>query len=60
MEVFNRWGEKIHLSERFNEGWDGKINGVDAKEDVYIYRIEYSTNLDPKAKIIMGRFNLIR
>jgi gliding motility-associated-like protein len=41
--VFNRWGELVY--ERSNispngEGWDGRIRGVMANSDVYVYTAE--------------------
>ncbi len=60
MEIYNRWGETLYTIDRIADGWDGKLNGVDLKQDVYVYRIEYSTTLDPKIKILIGRFNLLR
>ena len=42
MEIFNRWGELIYISNDINKGWDGKMTGNDVQNDVYIYKIFYS------------------
>lgn len=39
MEIYNRWGEKIFVSEDFNEGWDGTFKGKPAEVGVYAYYI---------------------
>jgi gliding motility-associated-like protein len=43
--IFNRWGQLVF--ERNNiaanvagEGWDGKVNGMPASPDVYVYTVE--------------------
>jgi gliding motility-associated-like protein len=41
LEVFNRWGDLIFESFRYEEGWDGTANGEPAPPDTYIYRVEY-------------------
>ncbi len=43
--IFNRWGELVFEKENFspNEikyGWDGKVKGVPATPDVYVYTAE--------------------
>jgi hypothetical protein len=39
--IYNRWGEIIHKSNDLNGNWDGKINGNDCPEGVYVVYIEY-------------------
>jgi len=39
MEIYDRWGEKIFVSEDFNEGWDGTYKGKPAPTGVYAYYI---------------------
>ncbi len=41
MQVFNRWGQKVFETARTDgRGWDGRLNGVDQPQDVYVYLIE--------------------
>jgi len=37
MEIFNRWGERIFVSNDINTGWDGYVNGKLAPMGVYIF-----------------------
>jgi gliding motility-associated-like protein len=43
--VFNRWGEIVFEKTNFSPnipslGWDGKVRGVKASPDVYVYMAE--------------------
>lgn len=41
MTVYNRWGQEVFLSTNpGGRGWDGKFNGVDQPQGVYIYMID--------------------
>lgn len=42
MMVYNRWGREVHRSTNVEQGWDGRINGVDAADGVYFYFIDLS------------------
>jgi gliding motility-associated-like protein len=43
--IFNRWGQLVFEKNNFNpndpnHGWDGKVNGVPANPEVYVYTAE--------------------
>lgn len=38
LEIYNRWGELIFVSEDVNIGWNGFIKGSPVKQDVYVWR----------------------
>jgi len=41
MQVFNRWGLLVFETRSVNgRGWDGRFNGKDQPQDVYVYMIE--------------------
>ena len=42
LRVYNRWGEKIFFTKRFDEGWDGILHGTMVPNDVYVWKV----NLD--------------
>lgn len=39
LEIYNRWGELIYVTDNQAEGWDGRVNGVIAQEGVYVYSV---------------------
>ena len=41
LKVFSRWGELVFETNEPLTGWDGRINGLDAPSDVYVWRVEY-------------------
>jgi gliding motility-associated-like protein len=43
--VFNRWGEVVFAQANFqandiSKGWNGRVNGKLASQDVYVYTID--------------------
>ncbi|MDF1697996.1 MAG: gliding motility-associated C-terminal domain-containing protein [Saprospiraceae bacterium] len=45
VQVFDRWGNLVYLSENIEinnpgSGWDGRFNGKEVEQGVYVYRIE--------------------
>jgi len=59
MLIFDRWGEKIFEADNIFKGWDGMIKGTLAKQDTYVWKIEYST-IKFNSKTISGIVTLIR
>lgn len=47
MTIYSRWGQVIFLSDNIDKGWDGTINGSDVQTGVYIWTIQYTTDVDP-------------
>ncbi len=39
LEIFNRWGEIIFVSNDINVGWDGYYKGSPVEQDVYVWKI---------------------
>ena len=39
LEIYNRWGEKIFITNDICIGWDGYVNGVLAPQDVYVWKV---------------------
>lgn len=60
MEVYDRWGEIVFQTDNTNgRGWDGKFNGKDQPEGVYIYLIDAVINGMPEEKV-KGNVTLLR
>jgi gliding motility-associated-like protein len=60
MSIYNRWGEKIFATDKIDgRGWDGKFNGVNQPQGVYVYVIDaiFRSNLK---KNFTGNVTLMR
>jgi len=61
--IYNRWGELIFTSTNPQVQWDGTVNGRDAQQDVYAYKIMYSGYAEyqkVEKKQLVGTVTLIR
>ncbi|MDP4261201.1 MAG: gliding motility-associated C-terminal domain-containing protein [Bacteroidota bacterium] len=38
--VFNRWGQMLYSTYTLNEGWDGKMGGVEQPSGAYVWMVE--------------------
>lgn len=59
MEIFNRWGEKLHEITQSDEGWDGLFQGEPVQTGVYIYKLAVISETK-KSYSFNGTFTLIR
>ena len=57
--VYNRWGQQIFLSNDINIGWDGKVDGVEAAGDVYVWLVNYDVERAGKTVKIAYKGNVI-
>jgi gliding motility-associated-like protein len=44
--VFNRWGQIVFSSTTLNEGWDGKLGGIEQQGGVYVWMVQGITTDD--------------
>jgi gliding motility-associated-like protein len=60
LHIYNRWGQELFASTSTDgEGWDGKYNGVNQPEGVYIYVID-ATFKDGQKEHHQGNVTLLR
>jgi gliding motility-associated-like protein len=60
MDIYNRWGQLVFSSENVEgRGWDGRMNGVDQPEGVYVYVID-ATFRDGQMEHRQGNVTLMR
>lgn len=60
--IFDRWGEplaRLNKDQAMTIGWDGKYNGEDVKEDVYVYRVVIKDIFNDIHEI-HGNINVVR
>jgi gliding motility-associated-like protein len=59
LEIFNRWGELIFVSEDVLRGWDGWYRGRPCKQDVYVWKCRARFS-DGRETMLKGDVTLIR
>lgn len=57
--IFDRWGKQLFITDDINMGWDGKCNGVNYPEGVYVYKVVYRDGTN-KRNYLWGTVSLIR
>ncbi|HKK39944.1 MAG TPA: gliding motility-associated C-terminal domain-containing protein, partial [Cryomorphaceae bacterium] len=40
MQIFNKWGELLFVSNEIRRGWDGYYRGEICQQDVYVWRVK--------------------
>jgi gliding motility-associated-like protein len=58
MEIYNRWGELIFVSNALEYRWDGYYKGDLCQQDVYVFKIRYKAR-NFVSKAIYGRVLLL-
>lgn len=58
-QIFNRWGELIHVMTKDFNGWDGTYNGEVVQDGVYTWKLTYVTRRGEK-KVKVGHVTLLR
>lgn len=58
LEIYDRWGELIHVSTDPDEGWDGTYKGNGVQQDVYVWKA-YVTNSMHLNKELIGRVTVL-
>lgn len=56
--VFDRWGNRIFVTQNISAGWDGKFKGKQEPTGIYVYTIEASSGGKPVQ--IKGTVTLLR
>lgn len=61
LEIFNRWGQSIHISTDPTIGWDGKHNGRPVPDGTYMYIVHYMSYCGPTGmRREIGHVTLLR
>ncbi|MBL7962224.1 MAG: PKD domain-containing protein [Flavobacteriales bacterium] len=61
LEIFNRWGEQLFVTTSLNNPWDGRYNGALVKQDVYVYRLQYTGECTGSDRTtVMGHVTVLR
>ncbi|MFA6260907.1 MAG: gliding motility-associated C-terminal domain-containing protein [Bacteroidia bacterium] len=62
IQIFNRWGQEVFLSDDIQKKWDGKVANEDSPEGVYYYLASYSGFRNKRLSFFeaSGNISLIR
>jgi len=60
LTIYNRWGEKVYISNNPWDGWDGKYRGVPAPVGTYMYTAEFAAGERYTKHYEKGDVTLIR
>jgi len=60
MEIYNRWGELIWVSENPLVGWDGTFNGNYCQDGVYLWKLEFGIPENDGRKKMFGHLTTFR
>ncbi len=60
MEIFNRWGELVFVTDNPKQGWDGIFKGREQQLGVYVWKAEYQTINMTKNRYESGNVTLLR
>jgi gliding motility-associated-like protein len=58
LEIFNKWGQRVHHQQGSFEAWDGKWLGIDLPDGVYYYIFLYEAG--NKKRIAKGDVTILR
>lgn len=58
--IYNRWGERLFMTNSLSLLWDGKVENKDCAADVYVYTVKYHCPSDNKEIKLSGDFTLMR
>ena len=59
LEIYNQWGFRVFISNKQEDGWDGKFQGVEQPEGNYAWTLEATTTDELPVKL-QGLLMLIR
>ena len=58
LQVFNRWGEQVFISNQQDKGWDGIANGRPMRDGIYVWKVTYA-GADRITKQRIGKVMLV-
>lgn len=60
LQVFNRWGQRVFITNDVTQGWDGKINGKEQPNAVFVWLAKYRKTKQGDLIVRKGTATLIR
>ncbi len=62
LQVFDRWGNQLFVSDQLDQGWEGRSQGDLLPQGVYVFfiNITYTDDLGTNSEVISGDITLLR
>lgn len=60
LKIFDRWGQLLYSTNTPDVGWDGKSNGKECQQDVYVYMLDLEKGIDGLPYREIGKVTLLR
>jgi len=60
LTIFNRWGEKVYVTNNEQDGWNGTYRGIPAETGVYMYHVQFAAGDKWVRHDMTGDITLIR
>lgn len=60
LQIFNRWGELMYVSQNPNVSWNGTYQGNVVSDGVYVWRITYKSNHNDSRYEKIGHVTIIK
>ena len=58
LEIFNRWGEQVYVSQSINDEWDGMYKGTLIQSGVYMYQLK-AMGVDNRSYSLKGTITIV-
>ena len=60
LSIYNRWGERVFITENMSNEWDGTYREQPAENGVYVYKLIIKIAGESDERVLTGNVNLIR
>lgn len=60
LQVFNRWGERVFITNDVNKGWNGLVNGKEQPTGIFVWLAKYRRSANGPLIVKRGTAALIR
>lgn len=60
VNIYNRWGERLHTYTGINGEWDMTIHGKPVSDGVYFYSITFTSTCSTEKKVKNGSFTVVK